>query len=131
MGFALDISLNPNAFGGENVAKVFEDVGYVDNGTGRLRRVAATAMTAPETLTVSHRRTKESSGVSVDQHLVRLDNQIVTAGAGTVKYSCWLVIRNPVGVSEVTAALIKSQVGRLVAFQQAANATDNLLNGSI
>lgn len=131
MGFTLDISLNPNSFGGENVAKVYEDVGYIDNGTGRLRRVAATAMTTPETLAVSHRRLKESSGLQVDQHLVRLDNQVVSPLAGTVKYSAWLVIRNPVGVAEVTAALIKSQVGRLVAFQQAASATDNLLNGSI
>jgi hypothetical protein len=60
--------------------------------------------------------------------LVRLDESIVDPLLGRVVFSAWLVVRVPRGTSVITLAKIKDIVGRLIAFEQASNAIDQILN---
>lgn len=120
------ISLNPTSFGGANVTKVYDLVG-MGSDSASLRRVSATAATTPETLTISHREVKEG-GQPVQQHLLRLDTNIIDPLKGTIRYSAWLVIKVPQGTSVITTALIKDQVGRLIALEQSAGAIEKILN---
>jgi hypothetical protein len=124
--FANDISLNPTSFGGTNAAKVYSLVGWGGDSSS-LRRVSATAASNPETLTISHRESKDGA-ITTDQHLVRLDESIVDPLLGRVVFSAWLVVRVPRGTSVITLAKIKDIVGRLIAFEQASNAIDQILN---
>lgn len=120
------ITLNPQAFGGANVDKVYDLVSW-GGDTSSIRRVAATATTTPETLTVSHRERKVS-GVIVDEHLVRLDEELVDPAVGPVGLRCWISIGVPRGTTVVTEQKIKDIVGRLIAFEQAAGALAKILN---
>lgn len=124
--FDNDITLNPQTFGGQNVNKVYSLVGW-GSDTSTTRRVSATATTTPETLTVSHRDTKSGS-LTTSQHLVRTDIELADPVVGRVTMSAWLVIRVPQGTSVITSQVIKDQVGRLIAFEQAAGAIDKILN---
>lgn len=124
--FTNDIALNPTSFGGANVNQTYALVGWGGDSSS-IRRVAATAATTPETLTVSHRQAKDGS-VKVDQHMVRLDEVLSDPVLGTVKHSAWLVLRIPSGTTVVTSQRIKDLVGRLIAFEQAVGALDKLVN---
>jgi hypothetical protein len=124
--FSNDITLNPTTFGGANVNKVYSLIALGD-GSSSIRRVSATAATTPETLTVSHRSVKDGA-VDVDQHMIRLDLGFTDVLLGPVKFSCWLVIRNPLGTTILTNQLILDQIGRLIAFEQASGALDKILN---
>lgn len=126
--FDNSLTLNPTAFGGQNVNKVYDLISMGSNQSSSIRRVAATATTTPETLTISHRESKVS-GVSTDQHLVRVDKTFSDPVMGSVKFSAWLVIQVPRGTSVVTLQEIKDQVGRLIACEQASGALDKILNG--
>jgi len=122
------ISLNPNAYGGANVAKVYDLVGWGGDSSS-IRRVAATATTTPETLVVSHQSsTPKGSDLTTDQHMVRVDKEFIDPVKGPVKLSAWLVIRVPKGTSVVTDQEIKDNVGRLLAFEQASGALAKILN---
>lgn len=123
--FNNDITLNPQSFGGQNEDKVYSLVSVGD--TGSLRRVSATSTSTPETLTIGHRSAVEK-GLTVNQHMVRTDKTLLDPDKGEVKVSAWLVIRVPKGTTVVTATVIKDQIGRLLAFEQAAGALDKILN---
>lgn len=123
--FNNDITLNPQSFGGQNEDKVYSLVSVGD--TGSLRRVSATSTSTPETLTIGHRSAVEK-GLTVNQHMVRTDIILLDPDKGEVKVSAWLVIRVPKGTTVVTATVIKDQIGRLLAFEQASGALDKILN---
>lgn len=123
--FNNDITLNPQSFGGQNEDKVYSLVSVGD--TGSLRRVSATSTSTPETLTIGHRSAVEK-GLTVNQHMVRTDIILLDPVKGEVKVSAWLVIRVPKGTAVVTATVIKDQIGRLLAFEQASGALDKILN---
>lgn len=123
--FNNDITLNPQSFGGQNEDKVYSLVSVGD--TGSLRRVSATSTSTPETLTIGHRSAVEK-GLTVNQHMVRTDIILNDPDKGEVKVSAWLVIRVPKGTTVVTATVIKDQIGRLLAFEQASGALDKILN---
>lgn len=123
--FNNDITLNPQSFGGQNEDKVYSLVSVGD--TGSLRRVSATSTSTPETLTIGHRSAVEK-GLTVNQHMVRTDTTLLDPNKGEVKVSAWLVIRVPKGTTVVTATVIKDQIGRLLAFEQASGALDKILN---
>lgn len=123
--FNNDITLNPQSFGGQNEDKVYSLVSVGD--TGSLRRVSATSTSTPETLTIGHRSAVEK-GLTVNQHMVRTDINLLDPNKGEVKVSAWLVIRVPKGTTVVTATVIKDQIGRLLAFEQASGALDKILN---
>lgn len=123
--FNNDITLNPQSFGGQNEDKVYSLVSVGD--TGSLRRVSATSTSTPETLTIGHRSAVEK-GLIVNQHMVRTDIILLDPDKGEVKVSAWLVIRVPKGTTVVTTTVIKDQIGRLLAFEQASGALDKILN---
>lgn len=123
--FNNDITLNPQSFGGQNEDKVYSLVSVGD--TGSLRRVSATSTSTPETLTIGHRSAVEK-GLTVNQHMVRTDIILLDPDKGEVKVSAWLVIRVPKGTTVVTTTVIKDQIGRLLAFEQASGALDKILN---
>jgi hypothetical protein len=122
--FTYPVSLNPTSFGGANAAKSFDLVDLQNNRT--LSRVAATATTTPETLTVSH--SQSGSVVVYDRHLVRLDKTMTDPILGKVTFSAYLNLVIPRGTSVVTLQEIKDMVGRLIAFEQASGALDKILN---
>jgi len=123
--FTYPLSLNPTSFGGANAAKVYDLIDLQDAKS--VSRVAATATTTPETVTISH----QSSGSSVvtDRHLVRLDKKFSDPILGSVNLSAYLVLSVPRGTSVVTLQDIKDMVGRLIALEQTAGALDKILNG--
>lgn len=123
--FNNDITLNPQSFGGQNVDKVYSLVSVGD--TGSLRRVSTTATSSPETLSIGHRQQVEK-GVTMHQHMVRTDIVLNDPDKGSVKMSAWIVIRVPQGTTVVDSQVIKDQVGRLLAFEQASGALDKILN---
>lgn len=128
MALASDITLNPGSYGGIAADLVFSDIGPTKDLNGKLRRVAATALTAPETHTINHRVVKEGV-VPYDQHMVRLDWEPVDPVLGAVKQSTWIVVRVPRGTSVVTVAKVKDQIGRAVHSFLLAGATDKILAG--
>jgi hypothetical protein len=129
MSLAVDQTLNPGSYGGTAGDKVYN---YINQPTPQstLRRVASTAGTAPDRLTVSHRQTKKGL-VTTDEHLVRVDEQFNDPVLGSGDFSAWLVIKAPRGTSVVTTALIKSQVGRVIAAWMVAGNADKILNGEM
>lgn len=124
--FADNISLNPTTYGGANAAKVYAMVGW-GGDSSTIRRVADTATSAPETLTISHRPSTEGK-VQLDQHMIRLDEVITDPILGQVKFSAWMVIRIPKGTSVITTAKVKDLVGRLIALEQGAGNIEKILN---
>lgn len=125
--FDLQVTLNPTAFGGANVDKVYDHIGLGTEKSSSVRRVGATITTTPETLSISHRESKQGA-VTYDQHLVRMDKTFTDPIAGLVTLSSWLVIRVPRGTTVVTEQEIKDMVGRLLAFEQAAGSLTKILN---
>lgn len=125
--FDLAVTLNPTAFGGANVNKVYDHIGTGSEKSSSLRRVGATYLTTPETLAISHRESKQGT-VMYDQHLVRMDKTFTDPIAGVVVLSSWLVIRVPRGTTVATEQEIKDMVGRLIAFEQTSTTLTKLLN---
>jgi hypothetical protein len=123
--FTYPLSLNPTTYGGANVAKSYDLVDLQDSRS--VSRVAATATTTPETVTISH--VVSGSGLSIaDRHLVRLDKTFTDPIAGVVTLSAYMVLQVPRGTSVVTLQEIKDCVGRLLALEQASGALDKILN---
>lgn len=128
--FDLSLSLNPNGsitLDGTNSAKVFDLVDFPSQGQS-VRRVAATALTTPETLTISHRDFVEK-GQPMHQHLVRMD--IAALSALGVKQPCaaWLVVKHPGDNVTVTPAMIKDMVYRLFRLMTTTGYLDKIING--
>jgi len=122
--FTYPLSLNPTSFGGVNAAKSYDLIDLQDSKS--VSRVASTATTTPETVTISH----QSSGsvVVTDRHLVRLDKTFTDPALGSVGLSAYLVLSVPRGTTVVTLQEIKDMVGRLIALEQTAGALDKILN---
>lgn len=120
------ITLNPQTFGGANANKVYDLVSWGGDNSS-LRRVSSTATTTPETLAISHREFKEGA-VTVDQHLIRLDEVLTDPVLGQTKLSAWMVIRVPRGTSVVTNQKILDIVGRLIALEQGVGNITRILN---
>lgn len=129
MALATDQTLNPGSYGGAAADKVYNLINSPTPGS-TLRRVASTATTAPDRLTISHRQGKK--GVIIrDEHLVRIDEQFNDPVMGTGDFSAWLSIQVPRGTSVVTVQMIKNQVGRVIAAWMAAGNADKILNGEM
>lgn len=124
--FADPIAINPNTYGGANVSTSYALVGLTGIAAS-LRRVSATAATAPDTLTISHQGSKRGS-IDTDRHMVRVDKTYIDPIKGPVVTSAWMVIEVPKGTSVVTLTEVKEVVGRLVAFEQASGNIDKLVN---
>lgn len=129
MSLATDQTLNPGSYGGTAGDKVYNLIGQLNSGS-TLRRVASTATTEPDRLTISHRLAKKGT-LNVDEHLIRIDETVISALSGAVDYSAWLVIKAPRGVTEVTVAKIKSQVGRVIHTWMTSGNADKILNGEM
>lgn len=123
-----NIVLNPTSYGGANVAKTYNLVSLPGDGNRSIRRVAATATTAPDLLTVSHRVTVKG-GVTTDEHMVRIDQQLTDPVVGSAPISAWFVLRAPRGTTVVTEQLIKDAMGRVQAFLQTSGYTLAFING--
>lgn len=126
MALANDIILNPNGFGGANVNTTFAFITEKDQKS--IRRVTATALTAPNTLTIAHQVRKQGS-LDVDSHLVRLDLTKADALAGLVTASAWLSISFPKGQSAITLSDIKDMVGQLVDLWTETGYADKIMAG--
>lgn len=124
-----DVTLNANTYIGTPGDKTYNLVS-LDNtaGSGTLRRVSATALTAPETLRISHRTIKKGN-VTFDQHLVRLDETGSDPLLGTLSGSSWFVTLVPRGSTVITANTSKSLTGRLIHALLKSGYFDKLLNG--
>lgn len=126
MAFNTDITLNPSTHGGTGGDLTYSEVAYINSGEGKLRRVSATASTAPDELTISHR--EQPGKVKADQHLVRIDTVFSDPVLGPVTLSSWVVMRVPKGTSVVSVAGIKDQLGRLIHFLRTTGYVEKLLN---
>lgn len=124
--FADPIAINPQSFGGANASTSYALVGLTGIAAS-LRRVSATAATAPDTLTISHQGSKRGS-VSTDRHMVRVDKTYIDLVKGPVVVSAWLVIEVPKEAAIVTLTEVKEVVGRLLAFEQGSGNIDKLYN---
>lgn len=129
MSLAIDQTLNPGSYGGVAADKVYN---LINNPTpnSSLRRVASTAQTAPDRLTISHRNTKKG-GVNYAGRMIRIDEQFSDPLLGAGDFSCRLVIDVPIGTSVVTTQLIKNQVGRVFAAWMVAGNADKILAGEM
>lgn len=129
--FNTDITLSPASFGGAAVNKTYSLVLPLGTDTS-IRRVSATASTLPETLKIAHQQQTVASGgtskLAYYQHLIRLDQAFNDPIYGQGNLSAWLVIRDPIGTSVVTAQHRLDIVGRLLAFEQTAGYLDKILN---
>lgn len=125
--FSYPQTLNPNAYGGADVSKVYDLIEL--GGTKSVSRVAATATTTPETLSIAHSSFKQND-LNVSRHLVRLDKTFVLADYGKQTLSAYLVIQVPHHV-EVTTAEVQDIVGCLIKFEQDSGALAKLLNAEI
>lgn len=129
MSLAIDQTLNPGSYGGAAADKVYTYISQLNLGA-TLRRVASTAATAPDRLTISHRETKKGL-LKRDDHMIRIDEQFNDPILGSGDFSCRLVIEVPRGTSVITTQLVKNQVGRVIAAWMAAGQADKILNGEM
>lgn len=123
-----DITINPGTTGGTNANNTYVSLG-LPQGDASIRRVAATAATAPEILTVKHGEVSRKSGVKVDRHMVRFDSTYNDTLLGAQVVSAWIVTEVPRGVSAITANQYNEVLGRLHAFLALANVKTKLYNG--
>lgn len=126
MALTSDITVNPQNFGGANVATTFVFVTEKDQKS--TRRVTATALTTPNTLTIQHSLRKQG-GRDVNSHQIRIDLTAVDVLAGPVAASSWLVFNLPVGQTAITAQHIKDMCGQIAHLITQAAVMDKLLAG--
>lgn len=128
--FDLSLTLNPSGsvtLGGTNADKVFDLVDFPSKGQS-VRRVSVTALTTPETLTISHRDFQEK-GQPFSQHLVRLDVQAFSALGDPRPYAAWFVLKAPGDNTTVSSTMMKDAMLRLCRFCVTAGFLDKVLNG--
>jgi hypothetical protein len=112
---ALDLTLNPSVsptLAGTNVDKIYSLVDFPSKGQS-IRRVSATALQTPETLTISHRSFSESGNV-INQSMARIDVRMVDGLNNVRPYAAWLVLKRPTDVTTVTPTMMKDAFKRLV-----------------
>lgn len=126
MALTTDLALNPQNYGGANVTTTFVFVTEKDQKS--LRRVTATALTSPDTLTVQHTLRKQGS-LDVDSHLVRRDLTKTDVLQGPVTASVWCSLNYPKGQTAITADDIKRMFGEVAALLCAAGIMDKVLAG--
>lgn len=126
MALPADLVLNPNGFGGANAATTYSFV--TESNQKAIRRVTATALTSPQTLTIQHQERK-SGAVLSDSHQIRVDLNKVDTNLGTVTASAWLVVSLPRGQTAITAADIKDLVGHVVHAWVTTGNADKILAG--
>lgn len=126
MALTADLALNPTTFGGANVTTTFVFVTEKDQKS--IRRVTATALTTPNTLTVQH-TLRKSGGKDVNSHQVRIDLTANDPLLGPVTANAWLVFNLPVGQTVITAANIKDMCGQISHLITQAGVMDKLLAG--
>lgn len=126
MALTTDIALNPQNYGGANVTTTFVFVTEKDQKS--IRRVTATALTTPNTLTVQHQLRKVGA-LNVNSHQIRLDFSAVDTNAGLVTANVWTVINLPAGQTAITAAHIKDMFGQIAALGATAGVMDKILAG--
>lgn len=102
-------------------------------GTSIVRRVAATANTTPQTLTIGH--TSSGTGFATRiRSVVRMDykalnTDIADTGNVTPSASCYLVLDRPYqSGGAITDAIIKTMLGGLFHVFNAAGQLDKILN---
>jgi hypothetical protein len=124
--FANDLVINPQTFGGANVATTYSLVGWKGDSAS-IRRDSVTAATAPNVLTISHLEQKRN-GLPTHQAMVRVDRTYTDVLLGPVVLSSWLVISIPKGTTIITEAAVKDVVGTVLAVEQASGAIAKLIN---
>lgn len=125
---ANDLTLNPGSYGGTAGDLVFVLGGY-PTPTSSLRRVSATAMTEPNSLTVSHQSVVRNA-ITYDRHLLRRDRILIDT-ARNVKGSAWLTIEAPRGVTAWTNGIVKDLVGQLVSCYMTTGVMDKILASEV
>lgn len=123
-----DITINPGTTGGASANSTYVSLG-LPQGDASIRRVAATAATAPETLTVKHSMVTRKGTVKVDRHLVRFDSTFNDTLLGAQTVSAWLVVEVPRGVSAIGSTQYNEVLGRLHAFLALSGVKTKLYNG--
>lgn len=126
MALPNDVTLNPNGFGGANVNTVFAFITEKDQKS--IRRVTATALTAPYTLTIAHQARKQGV-LDADSHLIRLDLEKTDTVAGKVAARGWLSLEVPRGQTAIAASDVKDLVGHLVSLWTQTGYADKILAG--
>lgn len=126
MALNTDITLNPQNYGGANVSTVFTFVTEKDQKS--IRRVTATALTAPNTLTVQH-QVRKVGALDVNSHQVRIDLTAIDTNVGAVQANVWTVINLPAGQTAITAAHVKDMFGQIAALLATAGVMDKILAG--
>lgn len=126
MALASDITVNPNGFGGANVATTFSFV--TESNQKAIRRVTSTALTTPNTLTVQH-STRNQSGKVVDSHNIRIDLTKIDADLGEVQDSVWTNINHVRGQSAITASDLKDMFGQIADLLTETGYFDKILAG--
>lgn len=126
MALPTDITVNPTGFGGANVPTTFVFVTEKDQKS--VRRVTATALTTPNTLTVQH-SLRKIGGKDANSHLVRIDLSAVDALAGPVASAAWLSFHLPVNQTAITAQNIKDMCGQIAHLITQVGFMDKLLAG--
>lgn len=124
--FDNNLVVNPQTFGGANASTTYSLVGF-SGANASIRRDSATAATAPDTLTISHRDEKRN-GRPTHQAMVRIDKVFQDTLLGPVTLSAWLVIAIPKGTTIINTTAVKEVVGRVLAIEQASGAIDKLIN---
>lgn len=128
--FDLSLTLNPSGsvtLGGTNADKVYDLVDFPSKGQS-VRRNAVTALTTPETLTISHREFTEK-GQPFHQHLVRLDQLYFSALGDPRPYATWFVMKAPGDNTTVSNTMMKDSLLRLCRFAVTTGYLDKVLNG--
>lgn len=125
---ANDLTLNPGAYGGISANKIFVSGGQ-PTPTSVIRRVQATALSAPESLLISHQFGQQRGSIVYDRHLVRHDLVLIDPLKGSVKGSTWTAIEVPRGTSVFTNSVMKDMNGRVIHCLLTAGVYDALLAG--
>lgn len=126
---ANDLTLNPGSYGGTAANLVFVLGGY-PTPTSSIRRVQATALTEPNSLTISHQLVTRD-GLQYARRMARRDRSLIDPILGTKKGSVWLATDIPLGTSVFTNAVVKDMIGHLASFWMTAGVTDAFLAGEM
>lgn len=122
-----DLILNPGSWGGTSANLTYVLAGY-PTSTSSIRRVQATALSEPNSLTVSHRSIVRG-GLTINQHLLRHDRLLIDPLKGAVKGAVWISCEVPLGTTVFTQAVVKDMIGRLPSAFLQAGFTDAWLAG--
>ena len=126
MALPNDITLNPQNSGGANVATAFAFVTEKDQKS--IRRVTATALTAPQTLTIQH-QSRVQGGLKVNSHQIREDLTKIDTLKGQVTMNAWLVINLPEGQTAIGVQDVKDVIGHIAELCKVSGYVEKILAG--